>query len=620
MYFGCKLSLLVLFSLTFMGCDGLSLQPRLTADAGSDLTLEPDSEVVLSGQGKSRAGDELSYSWHQPEGQKLVLSEAHHRDIKIKLPADSSSSFYTLLFTVTDQSGNSATDSLNITVKLPQNLPKMIADLDAKRLLLPVALDQLHQLQINIVQDRPANSDVRLLGVNGSSSVQVELAAAVAGDSYPVLVARKNAEGEIVEEQWQLVLTGLPIVYISAEAEISDEPKKPAYLTLIEPLSEGEFSVFTSDMGVEYRGNTSQGYAKKSLDIELWESASNTHHQAEERKVKLLGMRKDGDWILDAMYIDYARMRNRVSTDLWRGFAKTPEWSDASSYSGGTRGKLVEIVLNDQYHGVYMLTEQIDRKQLDLKDAKEGKVRGVLYKADLWGDVDGALVSKFEADVELPRDDQVQWHGWQLDYPKEPSAEAWNSLANLYRFVRSASDEEFKGGITQYIDLDNIIDYTLLLNVILGKDNQGKNTYFAVFDQTSTDLKDNRIYYIPWDMDGTWGRNWSSQKDSHVGWLDNTLLERIDSTNPDNYRERLKSRWQLLRTTHFSQANLMNRFDQYAQALNDSGAIERENARWGAQLFDDKGADLDIELERLYLEDWSASRLNWLDTYISENF
>ena len=46
----------------------------------------------------------------------------------------------------------------------------------------------------------------------------------------------------------------------------------------------------------------------------------------------------------------------------------------------------------------------------------------------------------------------------------------------------------------------------------------------------------------------------------------------------------------------------------------------RENDRWGAQLFDDKGADLDLELEQLYLADWITGRLDWLDVYIAENF
>lgn len=35
-------------------------------------------------------------------------------------------------------------------------------------------------------------------------------------------------------------------------------------------------------------------------------------------------MRSDNNWILDAMAVDRARMRNRVSTDLWLAFSTKP--------------------------------------------------------------------------------------------------------------------------------------------------------------------------------------------------------------------------------------------------------------------------------------------------------
>ena len=53
------------------------------------------------------------------------------------------------------------------------------------------------------------------------------------------------------------------------------------------------------------RGRTSLSFLKKSYKVELNNSYS------------LLGMGKDDDWILDALYTDSSKVRNKLSYDLW---------------------------------------------------------------------------------------------------------------------------------------------------------------------------------------------------------------------------------------------------------------------------------------------------------------
>lgn len=90
---------------------------------------------------------------------------------------------------------------------------------------------------------------------------------------------------------------------------------------------------------------------------------------------KLLGLRDDGDWILDAMYIDHARMRNRLSTDLWIDMNKVPYLSKEPRAINGTRGYFVEVFLNNSYLGLYCLTERIDRKQLQLSKKRVSLIK-----------------------------------------------------------------------------------------------------------------------------------------------------------------------------------------------------------------------------------------------------
>ncbi len=50
-------------------------------------------------------------------------------------------------------------------------------------------------------------------------------------------------------------------------------------------------------------------------------------------------------------------------------------------------GKVVEVILNHQYAGIYSLTEAMDRKQMKLKkyDSKNQEFHGMFWKASEWG-------------------------------------------------------------------------------------------------------------------------------------------------------------------------------------------------------------------------------------------
>ena len=101
---------------------------------------------------------------------------------------------------------------------------------------------------------------------------------------------------------------------------------------------------------------------------------------------RFFGLRKDNSWILDAGQMDFLRVRNRVSTDLWLDFARQPWYADTlKNVHNGSRGQMVEVVLNGAYHGIYNMCEPIDRKQLKLNrfDEENNEFRGVMWYADL---------------------------------------------------------------------------------------------------------------------------------------------------------------------------------------------------------------------------------------------
>ena len=64
-------------------------------------------------------------------------------------------------------------------------------------------------------------------------------------------------------------------------------------------------------------------------------------------------MRDDDGWILDAMYADHARMRNRLLFDIWNDMDDLPydKDSDKPFQANGTHGMHVEILFNGSTSG-----------------------------------------------------------------------------------------------------------------------------------------------------------------------------------------------------------------------------------------------------------------------------
>lgn len=105
-------------------------------------------------------------------------------------------------------------------------------------------------------------------------------------------------------------------------------------------------------------GKHKRNYKIKTIDV-----------QGKSKDYSFLGLRKDNNWILDAGQVDLFRLRNRIATELWNDFATKPYYSDKEPKAlSGVNGKVTEVILNNEYRGIYSLTESMDRKELRLKN------------------------------------------------------------------------------------------------------------------------------------------------------------------------------------------------------------------------------------------------------------
>ena len=170
--------------------------------------------------------------------------------------------------------------------------------------------------------------------------------------------------------------------------------------------------------------------------------------------------------------------------------------------------------------------------------------------------------------------------------------------------------------VGDYFDLPVLVDYWLFIELLHATDNSGKNMYWAVYDCRQS----GKLTPIPWDLDGTFGRNWDGSRgpcaatNNYDNYLrgegkQNYLVERLYRLDAQNWRERVRRRYAELRRGPFSADALLQRFEHYRSQLEKSGAGERERRRWNGQ----SGRTPDYAGEIKYLEGWLKERLATLD-------
>ncbi len=422
----------------------------------------------------------------------------------------------------------------------------------------------------------------------------------------------------------QLIFTFMPIVELNGTNFSS--VYRAASIRVNDPNSiDVQDSLYNAN--VRYRGATAMGKQKKAYAIKLKDKAGNSIDR------KLLNLRNDNNWILDAMAVDAGRMRNRIATDLWNDFSTAPYHSAyEKKIRNGTRGKFVEVLLNGYYAGIYCMTEKIDRKQLKLKKfakasvaAAPDTVKGTLYKSSEWtyeifmGHDLGQRVYPLRAPSSYSNNSEI-WCKWENKYPDLQDGEPidWNPLYSAVSLVAAGSKFNFSARAPIYFDLPVFLDYYLFIELMLATDNHGKNMYLYNYDSS----KYKKIGVTPWDLDGVFGRRWDGSKNITANasqdfitflWAyehgEHVLFKRLMEYDVNSWNKKLAARYAQLRATYFSHTSLLNRFKSYRELFRDSGADKREIKRWQGS----DGITMDFDGEIDYMDNWLRQRLKTLD-------
>jgi len=461
-----------------------------------------------------------------------------------------------------------------------------------------------HKLYINNALV-PNGSDYLFAQVTGTKTFKMEI-----------------RSGATIISTGTILFTCLPLVQI-----YSDETPTSWYRMGRIVVTEPENFVPSEIMLTELR---TRGYfagrqPKKSYGIKLKDTDATTSlHRS------FFGLRSDNNWVLDAMYNDPARMKNRLSTDFWLDFSTRPYYAaQEPEMVNGTRGHFVEVFLNDAYDGLYCMTEKIDRQQLHVKRFVEATAttpviqRGSVVKADDWSDATWFGLMD-EGYLSAPTNNAESWYRFDVKYPDVAEGELfnWTNLSDAVEVVTYRSTvETFKTKVADYYDMPVFLDYYLFMELLLLTDNHGKNFFVSCYDQTVSP----KITVSPWDLDSSWGRFWDgsagermSPGQSFESFIrhnvprQSTLYKRLMRTNVWDFNDKLISRYQSLRATYFDLNKIMQRFEKNNALFQKSGVDKREMSRWGF-------TDMNTELN--YISTWLEARLYFLDMqYLGEPF
>lgn len=386
--------------------------------------------------------------------------------------------------------------------------------------------------------------------------------------------------------KYNLVFSGMPL--ISLKTENGYDEKKEAWSAKIEIFDSYRHSQYYQkyDCNFNIRGGSTRTLPKKGYKVELVNA-----------KASLLGMKVDDDWIFNALYDDAGLIHNKLSMEVWR---------DISSYNSvegdeGYHEEYAEVFLDGRYHGVYLISERVDDKELELQ------AKDKLYKCRAMRIPQEHNYTNEVTDGLAPI--------FVLKYPKEDVEENWEPLKAWVDCFLKLETTDYQQA-TELLNMENAIDYNLFCILIGGGDNKRKNIFF-----TAKYLPNGKYEMIknPWDLNATWGNRWTGQEEANnttyaVNNYKNVRNWSCDVStlyymNEEKISKLLYDRWKELRQNHvITEERIDNTLDVWFEYLHNTGAYQRNYDRWpnGVEYWSDS-----------YIYEYVSNRLDFLDRYFA---
>jgi len=409
------------------------------------------------------------------------------------------------------------------------------------------------------------------------------------------ITARGNAEYVATFTDMYSQLTTVPTIYINTEngvAVTSKEDYVNAYVTVrgAENEEDNITEVLTEIKG---RGNSTWGMAKKPYRLKF------------DEKIKFLGNEaKEKNWVLLANYADKTLMRNALAFETARNmmnFGFTPSVT------------FVDVVLNGENLGSYMLTDQVEVKKKRVP-VTEQETTTTMSDAEITGgyliEVDGfadSEISWFQTSqgmkvtIKYPKDDEIN---------ADQSAYIANYTQNMENAMFSTNFTDAELGWRKYIDEVSMVDWYIACE-LFGNSDSWWSTY--MYKERNDVFKFGPL----WDFDIAFNN------DNRLGDATN-LMMRTYAHEPKTWISRwwqdagfvsaVKTRWTELRAAGL-EAFMTNYITTTATYLD---ASQKNNFEvWNILntiVYNELAARGSYEAEVEFLKEYVRNRIAYLDT------
>ncbi len=368
---------------------------------------------------------------------------------------------------------------------------------------------------------------------------------------------------------------------------------------------------YNGKVGIEVRGQSSQQFPMKSYSIELWNNDSTSLNRS------LLGMPSESDWVLYAPYTDKTLMRNVLAYQISRELGN---WAASCRY--------VELILNNQYKGVYVLMEKIKRKNTRVN------ISSLNNNDNTYPNVSGGYIFSLDKEPNgwlsnyLPLSAlQGQKIQYSYIYPKLTNiTTAQQSYLKSYVDTFETALYTKNVNYKNYINTNTFIDFMLVneisrnvdgyrLSTYFNKDRLGKINAGPVWD---FDLAFRNANYCNGSNTSGWAYRFNEVCPQDAFQMPFWWKYLMEDTS---YTAQLKCRYDVVKNTALSFSRISNVIDSISNLLNE--AQQRHFTQWtilGQYVWPNATPiPTSYNDEIGTLKNWLQQRIAWLNQNIPNN-
>lgn len=413
--------------------------------------------------------------------------------------------------------------------------------------------------------------------------------------------------------------SNLPVVLIKTTQPVSDVKTNGQMSIIHNGKKRNTFwpkSLKQIPIDIQLHGSSTRLYEKKPFHIGTRDPAGK------KQNIPLLGLPAESDWLLIASYLDKSLLRIPFTYDIFRLMGHY-----------AARYKPVELMLNDEYQGVYLLMEKLKR------DPNRINIQKLERHDTLYPAISGGYIFKID------RTDAAGWYSevpghsatgarfyYNFVYPTKSNITV-TQQKYLEHFVDSfelAMNAPYFAdpaqGYRKFIDVKSFIDFFIINELSRNIDAYRLSTYLY----KENDSKGGKLHIGPvWDYDLAWHNCKFADASNPQGWQYTLQHDQYPSPTwwvrlmeDPAFVQELKERWAHLRSHLLDLHKLTHYIDSSAAVLKE--AAQRNYTQFptlGASIYgnpqDQLQASYAAEVNDIKV--WLAARITWMDQQLGAN-